>query len=143
MRERAVQAVYLAGLHLLAGEERLPGPVRERLLVSYCRYSGQAGHSSHLDTVCQVQSHNTAGLGQLASFWPLMLAEDCDPAISLCFLACLLAGMLPNPHQVSPSPPAVRVLVAAMEVHRPQPWLPPPARLPGTGAVHLYRTVLR
>ena len=76
MRERAVQAVYLAGLHLLAGEERLPGPVRERLLVSYCRYSGQAGHSSHLDTVCQVQSHNTAGQEQFIVPLTLHVAQS-------------------------------------------------------------------
>ena len=27
---------------------------RERLLVSYYRYSGEAGHNSHLDTVCEL-----------------------------------------------------------------------------------------
>ena len=27
---------------------------RERLLVSYYRYSGEAGHNSHMDTVCEL-----------------------------------------------------------------------------------------
>ena len=49
-----VQAVFLAGVQLVTVDERVPGPARERILVSYYRYSGQAGHNSHVDTVCEL-----------------------------------------------------------------------------------------
>ena len=39
---------------LLEVDRRLPGPVRERLLVAYYRYSGEAGHSSHFDIVADL-----------------------------------------------------------------------------------------
>ena len=48
------QAVFLVGVQLLTVDEKIPGPSRERLLVSYYRYSGQAGHNSHVDTVCEL-----------------------------------------------------------------------------------------
>ena len=46
--------MFLAGVQLLTVDEKVPGPARERLLVSYYRYSGQAGHNSHVDTVCEL-----------------------------------------------------------------------------------------
>ena len=49
-----VQAVFLTGVQLLTVDEKIPGPTRERLLVSYYRYSGQAAHNSHVDTVCEL-----------------------------------------------------------------------------------------
>ena len=50
------EAIYLLGVQLLAVDERIPGEVRERVLVSYYRYSGQAGAgtNSHVDTVCEL-----------------------------------------------------------------------------------------
>ena len=50
------EAIYLLGVQLLTVDERMPGEVRERVLVSYYRYSGQAGAgtSSHVDTVCEL-----------------------------------------------------------------------------------------
>lgn len=53
-RQLLVEAVYLLGVQLLYLDHHLPGPVRERLLVSYSRYSGESSHNSHLDTVCQL-----------------------------------------------------------------------------------------
>ena len=50
----SLQAVFLTGVQLLTVDEKIPGPTRERLLVSYYRYSGQAGHNSHVDTVCEL-----------------------------------------------------------------------------------------
>ena len=51
------KALYLLGVQLLTVDERIPGPVRERLMVSYFRYSGAtsgSGHVSHVDTVCEL-----------------------------------------------------------------------------------------
>ena len=53
-RQLLVESVYLMGVTLLTVDQLVPGPVRERLLVSYYRYSGQAGHSAHFDTVCSL-----------------------------------------------------------------------------------------
>jgi WASH complex subunit strumpellin len=46
--------VYLLGVVLLEADRRLPGQVRERLLVAYYRYSGEAGPGSHFDIVCDL-----------------------------------------------------------------------------------------
>ena len=49
------QALYLLGVQLLTVDELIPGPVRERLMVSYFRYSGAtSGSESHVDTVCEL-----------------------------------------------------------------------------------------
>ena len=52
-----LKALYLLGVQLLTVDEKVPGPVRERLMVSYFRYSGAtsgSGHVSHVDTVCEL-----------------------------------------------------------------------------------------
>ena len=56
-KQLCAEALYLLGVQLLTVDERIPGPVRERLVVSYFRYSGAtsgSGHVSHVDTVCEL-----------------------------------------------------------------------------------------
>lgn len=49
------EALYLYGIMLLVIDNHIDGPVRERMLVSYYRYSVQRTHSnSKLDEVCQL-----------------------------------------------------------------------------------------
>lgn len=49
------EALYLYGIMLLVTDTHIDGPVRERMLVSYYRYSVQRTHSnSKLDEVCQL-----------------------------------------------------------------------------------------
>jgi WASH complex subunit strumpellin len=49
------EALYLYGIMLLVVDNHIDGPVRERILVSYYRYSVQRTHSnSKLDEVCQL-----------------------------------------------------------------------------------------
>ena len=44
-RQLLVESVYLMGVTLLTVDQLVPGPVRERLLVSYYRYSRQTDTS--------------------------------------------------------------------------------------------------
>lgn len=49
------EALYLYGIMLLVTDIHIDGPIRERMLVSYYRYSVQRTHSnSKLDEVCQL-----------------------------------------------------------------------------------------
>lgn len=49
------EALYLYGIMLLVIDHHIDGPTRERMLVSYYRYSAQRIHSnSKLDEVCQL-----------------------------------------------------------------------------------------
>jgi len=47
------EALYLYGIMLLFLEYRIPGPVRERIVVSHCRYVGEAGLESFAE-VCRL-----------------------------------------------------------------------------------------
>lgn len=49
------ESLYLYGVMLLVLDLHIPGVIRERLLVSYHRYSAQKSHvESHLDDVCKL-----------------------------------------------------------------------------------------
>lgn len=49
------EALYLYGVMLLIVDTRIEGPVRERMLVSYSRYSAQnASFNSNMDDVCKL-----------------------------------------------------------------------------------------
>ncbi|GAB0089631.1 WASH complex subunit homolog 5 [Sergentomyia squamirostris] len=49
------ESLYLYGVMLLVLDLHIPGVIRERLLVSYHRYSAQKSHGeSHLDDVCKL-----------------------------------------------------------------------------------------
>ena len=62
--------MFLTGVQLLTVDEKIPGPARERLLVSYYRYSGQAGHNSHVDTVCELLRQPVIFFKKVDSIFP-------------------------------------------------------------------------
>lgn len=48
------ESLYIYGAMLLLLDIHLEGPVRERLLVAYYRYSGQHSEGSNIDDICQL-----------------------------------------------------------------------------------------
>lgn len=49
-----IESLYLYGVMLLVVDLHIPGVVRERLLVSYHRYSAQTHGDSNIDDVCKL-----------------------------------------------------------------------------------------
>jgi len=49
-----IEALYLYGVMLLILDQRIEGPVRERMLVSYQRYKSEKASSSNIEEVCKL-----------------------------------------------------------------------------------------
>lgn len=55
-KQLLAEAVYLFGVMLILLDELIEGPVREKMLISYLRYKGQA-EEPLLDEVCKLCSN--------------------------------------------------------------------------------------
>lgn len=53
-KQMLIESLYLYGVMLLVVDLHIPGIIRERLLVSYHRYSGQSHGDSNIDDVCKL-----------------------------------------------------------------------------------------
>lgn len=53
-RQMLIESLYLYGVMLLVIDLHIPGIIRERLLVSYHRYSAQSHGDSNIDDVCKL-----------------------------------------------------------------------------------------